>query len=550
MDTNIIYGAASVSVVNEDTGERVETLECFNQITDYGLSRLLAPILRHEQVANGISIGNKLDAISLTEDVIPLSFFTRPSGEHVVNNDWFKSVEYGTAYRPRFAKATWSASFSHSDIDTGAVINHLYLTYTDPAGVRHALTTLKLKKDGADWTYTHAANNRIDITYQIFISIDIDQPGADKLFTFIDNPANLTYLHDGYSPTSISNYDVLTPETSYIGRTQYGESTIKSLGGALEQDGRWKQRYQINWRVGNNDTAVVRLGLIDLRIGKFSSGNNYELSLKVKRVTGIDLTPRPVTSITYVADIPYNGYTGQPSDSAKITAPPYQWVDIFYGELFLRSVYINGTGEAIVDGRFTNEALGWENYPVFKSGSVLRFVSRNVSGSSVEVSLQTPDKLGEDLVAIWWLDETTVRAVSRLNDRIDIQWDPDYLARNNYGNWTDSGTFGICTTQFPEDPTFYYVDITIPPRPNILTSKFLWYKVTDSAGNVWQDIVSSSNQMVIMYNYVPGITYQTAKKRIINSNDLDSAAFIGNARITDSYSGYNFLLSIQSGEIR
>lgn len=547
MDQNTIYGAATVCVEDIATGEVIDTLECLNLITDYGLSRLLSPIERYEQVANGISIGNKLDAVSETESTIPLSYLTKPTEETIITDDWFSSVTYGIAYRNKYAKATWSISVSGNDLVEGALVNHIYLTHTDSTGVKHPITTLKLRRDGADWVYTHNVNQRITITYQIFISITHGTV-INAQRTFIENPENYTDLTKPYDFNAIRAFDLLTEDKSYVQTNNSGLSTIQATNGGMDVDGHWNQHYLIKWRTAARDTAVIRIGLLTLGLGTFINNNDYSLTLKVKRITGVNLTPRPVTSISHISDIPWNGFLGEASDSAKITAPPYQWVDIFYQDIFLRSVYINGTGEAIVDGRFTNEDLGWQSYPVFKSGNVLRFISRNISGNTAEVELQAPDKLAEDLVAIWFINPTTVRAVSKLNDRVDILWNTGFLSNNDYNQWVNSGAFGVCTTEFPEEPGYYYTDITVPERPNLTTSPYLYYQVTDVENNVYIDIASTGSHQMMLYNYVPTINYTTAKRRILRTRDIDAANY--NTRYVDSYSGYNFLLSAVSGEIR
>lgn len=522
-----IYGGVELQFTDHITGE-VSTLNCPNLITKYGLKRLFGPKNLTDKCANFICFGYKEDEPSVDESVIPDTYIKVQVNESAAIN----TAPFTSTYR------NWMANLHEANAPEGFRINHIYLAYTDDDGIVRPITSLKLKDvNGQPVDYTHINTTMLTASYTIFLNI---VPGTINS-SVVTGVELSDYL---YNATNLIPYELKEKNRYYEGTwnghgVASGPSYIKSSSGEFNSDGDWVQRYEINITPYQYGTRVsFYLGICPISLITISGRGTetVNVDLVVKALSSEELLPRPVTSI----DIkPRNQQYNMDMRYVEISAPPYQWVDMFFGKYYLSSVYIGATGKAWISSyyyKILNLETGQQEEPangfILSSGESVTFVSRTAAGKC-KVDLITPDKENDDLIAIWFTSPTTIRAVARYNDNIKLYWytDPYVSSPTRYD--TTAKAEGTCTTQFEDDNRYYYCDIDVSSYDPQLSQE-IGYTCTDAAGNVYSDLDPS------LANYVPGYGYEQAKRPYVSVTDI---------YISDDINTYSMSLKILSGVI-
>lgn len=494
-----VNGRVSLQITDHISNE-VVTVECNNLITNYGLQRLFAPTNLKEKNATHLCLGYRTTDPTYTDNSIPADYI-------------FLDVDETPSYiSDDIVTCVWQHNQTGlANIPVGTKFNHMYLAYKDADGIFWPITSLMFKKaNGELFEYVHSATTSISATYYISLNI------SGRTLSTTDYKAILFSDYQVETP-GVYLRDVKEPLAYYENSPNVNEgmpALIKAGTGVAAEDGSFKQKYTINVKAyswaGN---FVFRIGFAYWRFNptNYRVDGSYELELTVKQPPIEAVDPRPATSIVIS---PSGGGYETDRRRVKISAPPYQWVDLYYNNLYLGSDYVGPSG-FFYRNSYIETAYNENNEQVqvgqwlMSMGNRIKVVTRTAKGY-LETILPSPDLQADDLIAIWWLNPTTIRAVSRINDKITIQWTDDIYkdGRSTRGwDYIESGNSGTCTTLFDEANDYYSCDIEMVGYSE-LDKPFIGYKVTDAAGNVYDG--TYSNAVYYASNYLEGATYEKA----------------------------------------
>lgn len=523
--------------ITDHISKGVTTVECCNLITNYGLQRLMGPKNLRDRVATHICFGYRNTEPEFTDNNIPSNYFFVPIKE-----------ESSTRIDELTARGLWTHELSaFNSLEVGTVINHVYLAYKDSDGIYHPLTSLLLRdKTGELYEYTHSENTTLYTSYTITLSITSSTLSSD--YSSIQVSENQVqsvgvYLKDLREPNT---YYENNPDTTYAAPALLKESAGLALG-----DGSWKQTYRVDVRSyswASSFEFKIGFAIFQFRPKNYRVAASYELELIVKQPPPEVLAPRAATGVV-ISPPAYINYD-EDRRRIKVSAPPYQWIDIFCNGLFISSHYIGPLGYIHRSSRVTK---AWDNDGklvemdeyLLSSGNRMRVVSRTLIGS-VETMLPTPDLQADDLIAIWWPDENTIRVVSRINDTIKIRWSGNVYNDDNGGRgwgFVDSGKFVKCTTLYDEEKDYYYGDIDMTGYGKNV-KPWVSYTVTDEAGNVFDGLYSDKGYYA--NNYMPGMSYDQCVNYAKNSGLQTGTPYEYNAEVNK----YSFTLRLLSAEIK
>ncbi len=495
-----IKGSVNLQITDHISDE-VTSVECCNLVTNYGLQRLFAPKNLRDKCATHFCFGYRTTDPTYADNHIPADYTFVEILSEVTTYDSAEAVT-----------CTWRHSTTaFNNLPNGTKFNHLFLAYKDEDGIFWPITSLLFKNpQGELFEYIHSDSKSLYATY--FITINLTSTSL----------ATTDYKSIAFSQTqddTVGVYlrDTKEPNAYYENEPNVNEAApalIKGGVGTLLEDGSFKQKFSLvvksySW----SRTIYMKLGFA---IWSFVPSNyrvdaTYEVEITVRQQPIETLNPRPATSITIS---PSGGSYEEDRRRVKITAPPYQWVELYYNNLYLSSHYIGASG-VVYRSSYVKTAYDAQNKPVnldawiLSMGNRIKVVTRTAKGY-LETMLPTPDLQADDLIAIWWLNPTTIRAVSRINDKITIQWTDDIYkdGRSTRGwDYIESGNSGTCTTLFDEANDYYSCDIEMVGYSE-LDKPFIGYKVTDAAGNVYDG--TYSNAVYYASNYLEGATYEKA----------------------------------------
>lgn len=531
-----VNGRVSLQITDHISNE-VVTVECSNLITNYGLQRLFAPTNLKEKTATHLCLGYRTTDPTYTDNSIPADYiFVEATGtpsyvsEDVVTCTW-RHNQAGLA-----------------NIPVGTKFNHMYLAYKDADGIFWPITSLMFKNtDGELFEYEHSANTSINATYLISLNISGRTLSTTDykavLFSEYQTETEGVYLHDLKEPLAYYENDPDTREEA--------PALIKAGTGVVAEDGTFKQKYTIKVKSYSWAGAFVfRIGFAYWRFNptNYRVAGSYELELTIKQPPIEAADPRPATSIVIS---PSGGGYETDRRRVKISAPPYQWVDLFYNNLYLGSDYVGPSG-FFYRSSYIENAYDENNEQVYvgqwlmSMGNRIKVVTRTAKGY-LETMLPTPDLQADDLIAIWWLNPTTIRAVSRINDTISIQWTDDIYkdGRSSRGNFIETGNSGKCTTLFDEANDYFYCDIEMVGYSE-LDKPFIGYKVTDAAGNVYDGTYSDA--VYYAANYLEGATYEKA----LAAKEYQRGGLAGQIpqEYNDEVNKYHYSFRVLSAEIK
>lgn len=535
-----IKGSAELQITDHVSNE-VITVKCDNLITNFGLKRLFAPKNLHERTATHFCFGYRTTDPTHEEEVVPDNYTVIPV--YAETGNWLNDVS---------AYGRWSqASGALDSIPVGTTFNHMYLAYKDPDGILWPMTSLMfVNKLGELFEYVHSDTTSLYATY--FINVNITSsvlPGEIKSVTF--------------STTQLPNDGVLYRDTKED-KVYYEDQPNKNYGtpamieggdGVFLENGTFQQKYKITTKAysyGRDFTFLIGFLHWKFTTTNYRATATYQLELNIKQLPEEYLEPRAATSIV-VSPPAYinNDYDRR---QVKVSAPPYQWIDIYYGNLFISTHYIGPLGYI-----FRNSWISTAYDPTGKevtverwamsSGDPIRIVSRTLKGST-EVTLMSPDLESEDAVALWWIGPTTIRVVAHINDTVDIMWNKDIYEDGasrggSTGNWVESGNRGKCTTVFNADEQTYYCDIELANYDPLL-KPIIGYKVTDLAGNVFTG--TYSYKAYYANNYMEGMSYEQAKD--VGSSYGGQVEGNSNDKFSKELNNYHKTLRLLSAEIK
>lgn len=524
-----IQGEVKLHFTDRVTG-KVETQTCFNLITKYGLKRFLAPKNLSDQTVTHICVGYRVEDPSVEDDLVPSNYCAKEVSESL------------------FARTTLSDNNSSSyqtvfgdDMPVGFRFNHMCLAYKDENGELHALTSLKLKNnDGSIIDYTHTSRYNVGVHYSLVFNLT----GTTGKSTYVTGVTLLDSQYMYYAHPYLKhelNGDCLYTEAS---DKQDNPAYIKSFDGYFNDDGNWVQIYNVVMTPRSySSNADFRFGLGNFRLICTNHRGSEEVEIKfvVRQITDAENIPKPVESVTIKVN--GSGYYVEDTRYVLIKGPPYQDIEVYFGKYLLSRFYLGATGQHHTTSRFskmtdpiTNEKVDVPAEYMLSSGYKIRFVSKTRTGMT-EVLLDTPDMEANNVKAIWFVGPRTIRAVSNYGDKIQITYDDNvYSSPSSY---TIHPIFGECTTEFAEDPGYYYCDINLGEDFDPTKVKYMSYICTDLAGNVWH---GTSSDQKYLHNYIPGIDYSNA------NSDFYSGRIEHDMALKD-INNYNFNFRVLSGEI-
>lgn len=524
-----IHGEVELHFTDRVTGT-VEAHRCLNLITKYGLKRFLAPKDLGEQTATHLCVGYREEDASIDDDIVPSNYCSIKTSEYTHAPSTVKD-SMATAYQAIF----------NENMPVGFRFNHMHLAYQDSDGVLHALTSLKLKnEDGSFVDYTHGTRYNVGVHY----SINFNLIGVGGSSTFVTgaklaSSEGIDYVVP-YLKNSLNGKGIYTE----AGNTQSNPAYIKSFDGNYNEAGNWEQNYTIVVTPrANSSTIYFKIGIAYLRLNTTHGRGTEEINLKfeVKPLSELDLTPKPITNVAIKVN--GNGYYVEDTRYVLITGAPFQEVEVYFGKYYLTGFYLGASGELHRTSYFTTmtdtETGAVVNVPekyMLSSGLKIRFVSKTRNGM-VEALVDTPDLQANNVQALWFINPTTLRVVSNYGDKVQITYDTSVYS--NAYNIVTNPFVGNCTTEFSEDPGYYYADIELV---DFDASKVqdINYICTDLAGNVWNPNSNGGKRQV--YNYIPGIDYATAKKNYYRQQ-------YEHTMYNENSNNYNLNFRVISGDI-
>lgn len=531
-----INGGASLQITDHNTGE-VAIVDCCNLITNYGLQRLFTPKNLRDKCATHICFGYRTTDPTYADDHIPSNYtFVEILSEVTTYN----SAESVTC--------TWRhVADAMKDVVVGTKFNHMFLAYKDSDGIFWPITSLMFKNpEGELFEYEHSDTKSLSATYYVNLNL------VSRTINTTDYRA-ISFNQTQGDTAGIYLRDLKEPLAYYENEPNVNEAApamLKGGVGQLLEDGTLKQKYTLVVKAYQySSTIAMKIGFA---IWSFTPTNNranasYEIELTLRQPPIESLDPRPPTSITIS---PSGGSYEEDRRRIKITAPPYQWVELYYNNVYLSSHYIGATGETFRSSYVSkgydqnNQEVVFDSW-LLSSGNRVKVITRTAKGL-LETMMETPDLQADDLIAIWWTTPTTLRAVSRINDTISIQWADDIYkdgSSSRGSNMVESGNSGKCTTLFDEANDYFYCDIEMVGY-DPLTKPWIAYKVTDAAGNVFSGTYSDA--VYYADNYFPGASYEQALDAKTRRVEAGKNPWEYNAEVNK----YHYSFRVLSAEIK
>lgn len=533
-----INGGVSLQITDRISGE-VMTVDCHNLVTNYGLQRLFTPKNLRDKCATHFCFGYRTTDPAYTDDHIPSNYTFVDIASEVTNYD---------------SEMVVSCSWQHisnamNGVAPGTKFNHMFLAYKDKDGIFWPITSLLFKNpQGELFEYEHSETKTLYATYHITLNL------VNRTFNTTDYKA-IGFNQLQSDTVGVYLRDTKEPLAYYENEPNVNEAApamLKGGVGELQEDGTFKQKFQLVVKAYQySGTIAMKIGFA---IWNFTPTNNranatYEIELLVKQQPIESLDATAATGIVILARP--NAYYTEDFRWVKISAAPYQWVELYYNNLFISAHYVGPSGyihrsSYVKNGYDTNgNAVKLESY-IMSSGNRIKVITRTAK-NLVETMLNTPDLQQDDLIAIWWINPTTLRAVSRINDVISIQWvDNIYKdGRDSRGGYNvESGNKGTCTTLYDEENDYFSCDIELvgyDPQKH----PFLAYKVTDAAGNVFDG--TYANGISYINNYMPGMTYEKAlAARKGNISQGGTTPYEYNQEVNE----YHYSFRVMSAEIK